>query len=72
MEEVEKHTEDDSCWFVHGGKVYDATPFLEDHPGGADSILIVCGTDATVEFDEIHSADAKAQLGDYLLGDLAN
>ncbi|GMH44112.1 hypothetical protein BSKO_12046 [Bryopsis sp. KO-2023] len=70
MAEVEKHTEDDSVWFVHNGKVYDGTPFLEDHPGGADSILIVGGTDATVEFDEIHSADAKLQLKDYYIGDL--
>lgn len=33
MAEVEQHTTRESCWFVHGGKVYDATPFLRDHPG---------------------------------------
>lgn len=33
MAEVEQHTTRESCWFVHSGKVYDATPFLRDHPG---------------------------------------
>ena len=28
---------------MHGGLVYDATPFLAEHPGGAESILIVAG-----------------------------
>lgn len=34
MEEVAQHTGEDSAWFVHEGSVYDATPFLEEHPGG--------------------------------------
>jgi nitrate reductase (NAD(P)H) len=71
MSEVEQHITRDSCWFVHGGKVYDATPFLKAHPGGADSILLVAGTDATEEFDAIHSVKAKNMLVDYYIGDLA-
>lgn len=43
MAEVEQHSSEDSAWFVHEGKVYDATPFLDEHPGGADSILISTG-----------------------------
>ncbi|KAK9825864.1 hypothetical protein WJX81_005959 [Elliptochloris bilobata] len=65
MAEVEKHDSADSAWFVHSNKVYDATPFLKDHPGGGDSILLVAGTDATEEFNAIHSDKAKAQLLDY-------
>lgn len=38
--------------------------------GGADSILLVAGTDATDEFNAIHSAKAKAMLLDYYIGDL--
>ena len=51
--------------------MYDATPFLKDHPGGADSILLVAGTDATEEFDAIHSTKAKEQLLRYAVGRLA-
>lgn len=70
MEEVERHDSKDSAWFVYHGKVYDATPFLKDHPGGADSILLVAGTDATEEFDAIHSTKAKNMLTEYYIGDL--
>lgn len=52
-------------------QVYDGTPFLKNHPGGADSILIVAGQDASDEFDAIHSSKAKAQLEDYYIGELA-
>jgi cytochrome b involved in lipid metabolism len=71
MDEVEKHDTAASAWFVHEGKVYDATPFLKDHPGGADSILLVSGTDATDEFNSIHSRKAKDMLLQYHIGDLA-
>jgi nitrate reductase (NAD(P)H) len=71
MEEVEKHDTKASAWFAHEGRVYDATPFLTDHPGGADSILLVAGTDATDEFNAIHSTKARAMLADYYLGELA-
>lgn len=52
-------------------QVYDGTAFLKDHPGGADSILLVAGTDATEEFNAIHSEKAKKQLLQYVIGRLA-
>ncbi|KXZ49738.1 hypothetical protein GPECTOR_20NIT1 [Gonium pectorale] len=70
MEEVAEHNTEESCWFVHEGKVYDATPYLNDHPGGAESILITAGADATDEFNSIHSSKAKAMLAQYYIGDL--
>ncbi|KAG0570082.1 hypothetical protein KC19_6G137200 [Ceratodon purpureus] len=70
LSEVRKHQKEDSCWIIVRNKVYDCTPFLEDHPGGADSILINGGTDATEEFDAIHSAKAQAMLEEYYIGDL--
>lgn len=72
MDEVAKHASEESCWFVHEGKVYDATTFLDEHPGGGDSILITAGMDATEEFNSIHSSKAKAMLEDYYVGDLAD
>jgi nitrate reductase (NAD(P)H) len=52
-------------------QVYDATSFLKEHPGGRDSILLVAGTDATEEFDAIHSEKAKKQLLSFAIGCLA-
>jgi nitrate reductase (NAD(P)H) len=72
MEEIERHDTKDSAWFVVSGRVFDATPFLKEHPGGADSILLVAGTDATDEFNAIHSSNAKAMLEQYCIGVLAS
>lgn len=70
MEEVAQHTTHDSAWFVVNDKVYDATPFLKAHPGGAESILISAGIDTTEEFDAIHSKKAWKLLDDYYIGQL--
>jgi nitrate reductase (NAD(P)H) len=42
--------------------VYDGTGYLADHPGGADSILLAAGEDATEDFMAIHSPDAKKKM----------
>jgi len=72
MEEVARHKTEESAWFVHEGKVYDATSFLEGHPGGAESILISAGVDATEEFNAIHSSKAREMLAEYYIGELAS
>ncbi|KAJ4413540.1 hypothetical protein N0V82_008478 [Gnomoniopsis sp. IMI 355080] len=42
---------------------YDVTTFLEDHPGGKESLVDVAGTDATEEYDYVdHSDDADQRL----------
>ena len=50
--------------------MYDATAFLKDHPGGADSILLASGIDASDDFNAIHSAKAKKMVEEYYIGDL--
>lgn len=72
MAEVEAHSSPENPWIVVDGKVYDCTPFLKEHPGGAESITMNAGTDCTEEFDAIHSRKAKAMLADYLIGELAS
>lgn len=69
---MEKHDSRESVWFVHDGKVYDGTKFLKGHPGGAESILMVGGQDATEEFNAIHSSKAKSMLADYMIGQIGN
>jgi nitrate reductase (NAD(P)H) len=50
--------------FVVNGEVYDATTYLNDHPGGPDSIFLVAGQDASEDFMAIHSSDAKKKLAE--------
>ena len=70
MEEVSKHNTEEDCWFIVRNQIYDATPFLKAHPGGAESILLVAGTDATEDFIAIHSESALAMMKDYHVGTL--
>ncbi|SGY20627.1 BQ5605_C016g08109 [Microbotryum silenes-dioicae] len=70
MTEVQAHNKESEPWFVVKGEVYDGTGFLAKHPGGAESITLVAGEDATEDFTAIHSIDAKAQLADYHIGTL--
>ena len=50
IDELRKHDKEDAPWFVVDGEVYDGTPFLEEHPGGATSITSAAGLDSTDEF----------------------
>lgn len=68
MEEVEAHDADDDCWIVVDGKVYDATPYLERHPGGAYSITSLGGTDTSVAYHEIHSPKINPILFPHQIG----
>ena len=43
--QVAAHNTAKSCYVTVGTKVYDITPFLDDHPGGADLVLEYGGKD---------------------------
>lgn len=47
------------------------TAYLDDHPGGAESILLNAGVDCTDEFNPIHSQEAKALLQKFRIGALS-
>ncbi|KZV71119.1 nitrate reductase [Peniophora sp. CONT] len=68
-EELSEHSVHNP-WFVVHGEVYDGTPFLDEHPGGSDSILLESGQDATEDFIAIHSADARVKLAEFHIGTL--
>ncbi|APA05753.1 hypothetical protein SS1G_01885 [Sclerotinia sclerotiorum 1980 UF-70] len=71
IEELRQHKNEKEPWFVLNGEVYDGTPFLEGHPGGATSITGAAGQDATDEFMAIHSETAKAMMPTYHIGTLS-
>ncbi|PON70801.1 Nitrate reductase NADH dependent [Parasponia andersonii] len=69
--EAAQHNSRQKCWIVIGGKVYDVTKFLEDHPGGDDVILSSTGKDATNDFEDVgHSSTARAMMDEFYIGDI--
>ncbi|PVU86427.1 hypothetical protein BB560_006722 [Smittium megazygosporum] len=68
-EEIEKHNKRKDIWVVIDGKVYDITPFVEEHPGGEEVLFENAGSDATADFNDIsHSEDAKQLMKKYEIG----
>lgn len=57
LADVAKHNTEQDCWVVVNGQVLNATPFLNDHPGGKKAILIYAGKDATEEFNMMHKPE---------------
>ena len=57
-EEVSEHNTKESCWIIANNIVYDATTYVNKHPGGSFVILSKAGTDVTKHF-EWHTKHAK-------------
>ncbi|GMH02503.1 hypothetical protein Nepgr_004342 [Nepenthes gracilis] len=71
LAEVAEHNTSKDCWLVIGGKVYDVTKFLEDHPGGDEVLLSATGKDATDDFEDVgHSSTARAMMDEFLVGNI--
>ncbi|KAK4431287.1 cytochrome isoform E [Sesamum alatum] len=71
FEEVAKHNNVKDCWLIINGKVYDVTPFMDDHPGGDEVLQSSVGKDATDEFEDIgHSDSAREMMDKYYIGEI--
>ena len=69
-DEVAQHNKTGDLWVVIHGDVYDLSKF-NTHPGGQEVFMDAAGKDATMGFDaEDHSATAKKQMKDFLIGTL--
>jgi len=69
--QVRRHNTPQSCWLVAGDTIYDATPYINTHPGGMKSILRKSGGASDVTRDlEFHSAKGKAMFQKYKIGKL--
>lgn len=75
--DVSQHNRRNDCWLIIGGKVYDVTSFLSQHPGGSGLITPFCGQDATLPFKTMggrgaHSQRAVEILSSLYIGDLGS
>ncbi|KAM7496215.1 hypothetical protein LguiA_020629 [Lonicera macranthoides] len=71
LAEVSNHNTNKDCWLLIGGKVYDVTKFLEDHPGGDEVLLTATGKDATDDFEDVgHSTSARSMMDEFYVGDI--
>jgi nitrate reductase (NAD(P)H) len=70
LSEVAKHNTAIDCWLIINSKVYNTTDYLNSHPGGAQTIIPYCGTDATAAYDAVmkHGVKASAELATIIIG----
>ncbi len=59
LTEVAKHASPDDCWTVIDQTVYDLTPYIQQHPGGAGALTNLCGIDATAAFKTQHGGQQR-------------
>jgi cytochrome b involved in lipid metabolism len=71
--EVAKHNSGTDCWSVVNNNVYDLTPYVSSHPGGANVIKAICGKDGTAAFSGQHAGASRPNntLDGFKLGALS-
>ncbi|KAG9449088.1 hypothetical protein H6P81_009053 [Aristolochia fimbriata] len=68
--EVAVHNKKSDCWIIVKNKVYDVTPYVEEHPGG-DAILAHAGDDSTEGFyGPQHATRVFDMVDEFYIGDL--
>lgn len=69
VEEVALHNTKEDAWFIYKDKVYDFTPFLEEHPGGPEEFNGYFGKDITKPFNNAdHTSNAIGFMKKYQVG----
>jgi len=66
--EVAKHNNPEDVWCIIDHKVYDLTDFLDAHPGGNVVLQQVAGTDATVDFYNLHRQEVLTKYESLCIG----
>ena len=61
--ELAAHASPSDCWVALCGRVYDLTPFLSAHPGGAGPIMSCAGRDGTSAFEPTHPGGIIERMG---------
>ena len=61
MATVQSHHTKEDCFTAINGNVYDLSSWVYRHPGGASSIIALCGTDGSAAFNKKHGSSRSAQ-----------
>jgi cytochrome b involved in lipid metabolism len=69
--DVSEHATKKDLFVVVHDKVYNASSFVDEHPGGEEVLLDVGGQDATEAFEDVgHSDEAREILEGLIVGKL--
>lgn len=69
--DVSEHNTKKDLFIVVHDKVYNASSFVDEHPGGEEVLLDVGGQDSTEAFEDVgHSDEAREILEGLLVGNL--
>ncbi len=73
LAQVAVHSGRSSCWTAINGSVYDVTAWINQHPGGPDRILGLCGHDGSQAFNDQHAGESRPaqELAQFRIGALA-
>jgi len=59
LAELANHATREDCWTAIDTTVYDLTPYMQQHPGGAGSLAFLCGIDGTTAFKSQHGSEQR-------------
>jgi cytochrome b involved in lipid metabolism len=59
LTEVASHNSRTDCWTAIDQTVYDLTPYIQQHPGGAGALANLCGIDATSAYKSQHGGEQR-------------
>uniref|UniRef100_A0A0B7JUK1 Cytochrome b5 heme-binding domain-containing protein n=1 Tax=Bionectria ochroleuca TaxID=29856 RepID=A0A0B7JUK1_BIOOC len=71
-DQVASHSSKDDLYLIIRNKVYNASEFVAEHPGGEEVLLEIAGRDATEAYEDVgHSEEADEILVDLFVGELS-
>lgn len=72
LAQVATHKTPSDCWTTINGGVYDVTPWISKHPGGAEAIVSLCGIDGSLGFNGQHGGERRpaTELASFKIGNL--
>jgi len=70
LSEVQKHNTANDCWIIINEKAYSVSQYLTKHPGGTETLIPYCGSDATAAYVAIKRGKGHSSTADQLLTSL--